>query len=189
MWIRTVGACAQGVRYGGEEEHLAAGERGRGKLGKGWLRPHAGNRRRFLAFRQERLKLETMGDPGEDLAGRVEGALQEVAARGRGGKTLHAMVESLRAFCRWATRRGLLAGDPLTGIKRIDKTPGKVRRALTPDEMERLLAVAPVHRRLLYATGFFRAQKGSGGAFPLCSCCARFSSLSCRQAWSSPSPS
>jgi len=60
------------------------------------------------------------------------------------------MVESLRAFCRWATQRGLLAGDPLTGIRRIDKTPEKVRRALTPDEIGRLLAAAPAHRQLLY---------------------------------------
>jgi integrase len=43
---------------------------------------------------------------------------------------------------------------PLTKLKRFDATPKTVRRAITPDEITRLLEAVPEYRRILYETAF-----------------------------------
>jgi len=60
----------------------------------------------------------------------------------------------LRAFCSWCVERGYLDGNPIDGLALFDATPGTQRRAMTPDEIAKLLQVAPEHRRLLYETAF-----------------------------------
>lgn len=104
-----------------------------------------------------------------DLQGilpRVEEALRELQQGGRAdvhkrhkrgglaGKSLNAYADSLRAFCSWCVERGYLDGNPIDGLALFDATPGTQRRAMTPDEIAKLLQVAPEHRRLLYEAAF-----------------------------------
>ena len=81
-----------------------------------------------------------------DSLPRVEAALRELHAEGRAGKTLSNYAEALAAFCDWALERGYLNTDPLKKFKDFDTTPEETRRAMTHEEMQRLLAVAPSHR-------------------------------------------
>jgi len=67
-------------------------------------------------------------------------------------KSVALMVESARAFASWATRRGLLPSNPLSGISRIDTKPKVPHRALTDSEIAALMEKAPAHRQVWYAT-------------------------------------
>ena len=92
-----------------------------------------------------------------DLAGilpRVEEALRDLQAKGRAGKTLANYAEALGAFCDWCVRRGYLASDPLKGMAPFDTTPQTTRRALSADEISRLLNACAPHRKLLLETAF-----------------------------------
>jgi len=51
-------------------------------------------------------------------------------------------------------QRGYLDTDPLQGIARFDTTPKTKRRAMTPDDIRKVLRVAPEHRRILYEVAF-----------------------------------
>jgi len=69
---------------------------------------------------------------------------------GVSGKTLSNYVDILRSFCNWAIIRDFLEMDPLQGIAKFDTTPQTQRRALTPDEIHKILEAAPEYRRVLY---------------------------------------
>jgi len=99
--------------------------------------------------RNARLSLATLGDL-DGILPRVEAELRDLAAQGMAGKTLANRAEALAAFCRWAVRRGYLAGDPLKHLNRFDTRPRRQRRALSPAEIVALLDAAPPERRLTY---------------------------------------
>lgn len=80
----------------------------------------------------------------------MEKALREVQEAGRSGKTLQNYRETICAFCDWAVARGYLSDDPLKNSTAYDTSPRSKRRTLTPDEIQRLLDVAPDYRSLLY---------------------------------------
>ncbi|HNT87788.1 MAG TPA: tyrosine-type recombinase/integrase, partial [Candidatus Hydrogenedentes bacterium] len=61
---------------------------------------------------------------------------------------------SLNSFCNWCIDRDYMEEHPLKKLKRFDATPKTVRRAITPEEIARLLEVAPEDRRILYETAF-----------------------------------
>lgn len=67
---------------------------------------------------------------------------------------------TLRGFVTWCVERKALASDPLRGLRDFDTTvtPENYRRALTLEEVAKLLAVTPEPRRMLYrlalVTGF-----------------------------------
>ena len=63
-------------------------------------------------------------------------------------------AEALNGFRNWCVERGYLADDPLKRLTSFDTTPPTTRRAMTPEEIQRLLDVIPVHRRLLYEVAF-----------------------------------
>lgn len=133
-----------------EEEYIAwgvaQGERG----GRPWGPTHAASRRRHLPWWREQLNLKLLSDLEGSLP-RAEKALRELQEAGRAGKTLANYAESLCAFCDWCIERGYLEFDPLKRLKKFDQSPMTKRRALTEEEVQRLLAVAPFERRLLYA--------------------------------------
>ena len=83
---------------------------------------------------------------------RVEAALRELQAGGRAGKTVSNYAEALAAFCDWCVERGYFVSDPLKNLRGFDTTPQTQRRAITADEVRRLLAVCPTYRRLLWET-------------------------------------
>jgi integrase len=96
------------------------------------------------------LKLETLSDLKGSLP-RVEAALQDL---NKAGKTQANYAECLTSFCHWLVKRDYLDENPLRHLGEFDTTPEETRRALTPAEIGRLLAVAPEERRLLYVVAF-----------------------------------
>jgi len=67
----------------------------------------------------------------------------------------------LAAFCSWCVRLGYLQDDPLRAMTSIDTTPQTRRRAISPDEIQRLLEVCPPHRRLLLETAFMSGLRAN----------------------------
>jgi integrase len=137
------------------EQYMAWGRAQGGWHGKPWSPIHAGNRKRFLDFWQERLNPQHLADL-EGCLPRVENVLRELQRTkcrkgiGRTGKTLTAYADGLAAFCRWAVERGFLIESPLKGLRPFDKKPKSKRRALAPDEIPKLLLNCKPERRLLY---------------------------------------
>ncbi|HEY3319902.1 MAG TPA: site-specific integrase [Planctomycetota bacterium] len=129
-------------------EYLAWGKSQGGHGGRPWSEGHDRMRKRHLPFWQQALEIDLLSDLNGCLP-RVETVLRDLQD-GRSGKTLQNYAESLAAFCDWAIERGYLDVDPLKNLKKFDTTPKVVRRALTADEVARLLAVASGERRLLY---------------------------------------
>jgi integrase/recombinase XerD len=87
--------------------------------------------------------------------------LRELHTNGRAGKTLANYAEALAAFCDWCVERGYLAADPLKNFKGFDTTPKEKRRAMTIDEIHRLLAVCPAHRQLLWETALLSGLRAN----------------------------
>jgi len=74
---------------------------------------------------------------------------------GLGDRTANHYIEAALAFCNWCVGERRLESNPLRQVKRIDKRDmetRKNRRALTEDELRRLLKVAPPYRRIVYLT-------------------------------------
>lgn len=132
-------------------EYSAWGGSQGGRGGRPWGRGHARMRAAHLAFWRTRLGLVTLADL-DGVLPRVEAALRELQDAGRTGKTLANYADALRSFCTWCVERGYLPDDPLKGMAAFDATPKTQRRALTPDEIGRLLTTCRERKRLLYAT-------------------------------------
>ena len=132
-------------------EYIAWGKAQGGRGGRAWSTKHAQNIETKLTDWQRELGLDTLADLHDGILAKVEGVLRDFAAKGRAAKTMENRVEPLRGFCRWAVKRGFLADDPLRIRTRYDVTPRETRRALTEDEIKRLLtAASDGWRRLVY---------------------------------------
>ncbi len=133
--------------------YLAWGETQGGRYGRPWASEHTRKRRSQLSWWNDRLELRCVSDL-EGALGRVEEALQALMETGSTGKTLSNYAETIVAFCVWCVERQILAENPLKNLAPIDTTPQEERRALTQEEIQRLLAVAPPVRRLLLEVAF-----------------------------------
>ncbi len=143
-----------------KSEYLAWGNSQGGRNGLPWSPTHAANRRRHLGWWQDNLGILTLGEmPG--ILPRVEKALRELQRLGRAGKTIANYAEALGAFCDWCVKRGYLGHDPLAAMAPFDTTPLTQRRAMTVDEINRLLDVAPTYRRILYETAFLSGLRAN----------------------------
>ncbi len=131
------------------DEYMTWGESQGGRGGRGWSKVHRRMRRSYLAWWEERLGIEVLADLIGILP-RIEKALRELQKTGRAGKTLNNYREALSSFSRWAISRGYLSENPLQGSESFDSTPRTQRRAMTIDEIHRLLLVAPPDRELIY---------------------------------------
>ncbi|MCX5769264.1 MAG: site-specific integrase, partial [Candidatus Hydrogenedentes bacterium] len=131
-------------------EYLAWGKSQGGRNGRPWGAGHARMRESLITWWQECLDLKTLADL-DGVLPRVEKVLRELKEKKRSGKTLTNYAECLRGFGNWCATRGYLGEDPLKGLAAFDATPRTKRRALTKDELCRLLNAAPEHRRLLYS--------------------------------------
>ena len=69
---------------------------------------------------------------------------------GKSGKTVNDYLAAAKTFVNWCIKQGRLAANPLNGVARISHVDNEERRALTEDEIQRLLAAAPPYRRLVY---------------------------------------
>ncbi|MCY3019730.1 MAG: tyrosine-type recombinase/integrase [Planctomycetota bacterium] len=65
-------------------------------------------------------------------------------------KTRHDYAATLKGFLNWDKKHDLLAGDPLKNLGKQDAQVTEDWRALNPDEIKRLLAVAPDDRKVWY---------------------------------------
>jgi len=141
-------------------EYLAWGASCGGRRGFPWSKVNAKRRESHLRFYQEKLGLETLGDV-EDILPRVEVLLREMQAKGRTGKTLQDYVESIKAFCNWCVYRCYLDNNPVQRLANYDTTPRTTRRAMTEDEISRLLKVATDKRRLIYVMALTTGLRAS----------------------------
>ena len=58
----------------------------------------------------------------------------------------------LRRALTWACEQGFTVENPLQSWRPLRERPVKKRRAMPPEEVQKLLAKSPVHRRVVYAT-------------------------------------
>lgn len=135
------------------DEYLAWGSSQGGIKNSPWSEKHLNERTTHLLWWQEKLNLKTLGDLNSILPD-VEKSLRELQAKGRSGKTLYKYGESLRSFCNWCLDREYIFANPLKKLSNFDKTPKTIRRAMTLEEIHRLLSVAPPERKLLYEMAF-----------------------------------
>ncbi len=144
-------AAKHGTRLWTEvlEEYLAWGKAQGGRNGRPWSEKYAARTKQRLAWWQKRLELEVLADLGGILP-KVEKNLRDVIGKGRTGKTVNEHGAMLSTFCNWAVKRGYLLENPLKNLVAFKSTARFVRRALTIDEIQRLLEVAPPERQLLY---------------------------------------
>ena len=132
-------------------EYLEWGAAQGGRKGWPWSSSHLRNKRRCLAWWGNQLSLHYIGDL-YDLQSQVEAKQRQLIREGRTGKTISNYTKALTALCDWAMQRRYLSEDPLKGLAPLNATPQTVRRALTADEIRRVIQAAPEHHGLLIAT-------------------------------------
>jgi integrase len=80
----------------------------------------------------------------------VELELRALQGKGLAGRTVAQYAESIGAFTKWCNTRHFIDKDPLVALTGFDNTPQSHRRAMTLDEVQRLLGVVSVERKILY---------------------------------------
>jgi len=94
-----------------------------------------------------------------DLSGTVTAdAFQEWRRRQRlSAKTLNDYLDAARCFLNWMVRHGRLLHNPLRQVEKVKQLgrETRLRRAFTPEEIARLLGVAPADRRAIYVTAIY----------------------------------
>ena len=132
------------------EQHLAWGQAQGGLRRRPWSTEYANHKHSYLAFWVEQLQLKTLGD----LQGRLVDV--EVISRQlqeeRTNKTVNDYLITLTSFCSWCIGREYFSRHPLQALQLLNDEPEVKRRALTVDEIGRLLDCAPPERRILYET-------------------------------------
>ncbi len=103
----------------------------------------------------------------------VPSAILEAVAAMKGGKasarTKNHALGSVRALCRWAVKDGRLSANPIAGVARfnVDSDRRRVRRALSDDELRRIIDAAETGREWADMSGkdramLYRLAAGSG---------------------------
>src|SRR5262249_52396783 len=72
-------------------------------------------------------------------------------ADGIAESTINCEVRYLRVMLAYAVDEDLLAGNPWAKWRPLKEQARRKRRAMTPQEVQRLLAIAPLHRRVVWA--------------------------------------
>ncbi len=77
-------------------------------------------------------------------------------------KTRNDYLSSISAFLNWMVMQDRIASNPLEKVTKVD-TRGrqKKRRAITQDELQRLLAVTTPERRLIYLTAIYTGLRSN----------------------------
>ena len=100
---------------------------------------------------------------GDVTPERIRRALAALTARGLSPQTVNGYRTALRSFYAWLVREGRWPENPVVQVSRVRPgEPSRERRALTPEELARLLERAPPHRSLCYrvavTTGLRRSE-------------------------------
>ena len=89
---------------------------------------------------------------------RFEKFLCDLSDLGRAPRTQNRQLEVLRSFLNWCVTQKYLAINPIAGVKAImigETGRKRLRQAFLDSEWQGLLAVAPPHRRMVYAVALF----------------------------------
>ena len=73
---------------------------------------------------------------------------------GLGASVIRNSITSLRVVLRWATARGDIVANPVTGL-RLPTSRGRRDRVADPRETERLLSALPAFEQALYGTALY----------------------------------
>lgn len=128
------------------DEYISWGAASGGRYGRPWPSKSRLQKMRWLAWWTEELGLRVLGDIGR---AEVEQAAGRMRTRGLAPKSIKSTVSCLQAFCNWAVRREYMERTPLASMP-MDVRAKAPHRALTDEELTKLLAVAPPERRLWY---------------------------------------
>ena len=133
------------------DAYLAWGEAQGGRKGHPWSKVHARKVEARLAFWVKELRLKTLKDVSQT---RVESTLQKLRSGGLSGKSLNHAQSVINAFLRWCVERKKLAAMPWDKLRKFDESvrPENRRRALTLEEVGRLLAISPEIHSIVYET-------------------------------------
>lgn len=135
------------------DEYIEWGKSHGGREGRPWSKKHYENRKARLEWWEEISgEMATVGDMESIAQQKVELGIVRLRDSGLAPKTLATYVEAFRAFFGWCAKRGVINKNPLETLPHFDTTAVTRRRALTVDEIHRLLAVCEPHRRLLLET-------------------------------------
>lgn len=137
-------------------EYFVAGMANGGRNGFGWSEGHIEAKKARLEHWRTKLSLKTLHDL-DGLLPRVEKELRRLQTSGLCGKTLTGYADALKSFCHWCKQRGYIEARPLDGLCGFVSTPTVNRRALSLDEIHKLLNVkldekCDAKYRLLYLT-------------------------------------
>jgi integrase len=130
-------------------EYIAWGRMRGGRNGCPWDAQHAKLKETHLKWWQEKLGIAHLH---EIALPAVEKELEALAKSGLKSKTIALTVEALRSLCNWSIKRGYLADNPLRALGKLDTRVSQPHRALTEDEVAKLLNVATPLRRIWYET-------------------------------------
>ena len=102
---------------------------------------HRGNVERCLKRIADNCRFSMLGDLSQDA---FERWLVQMTNKGMGARTRNLYRASLLAFCNWCITTDRLTGNPFAKVKKAneDADPRRKRRALTEEELTRLLDVA-----------------------------------------------
>lgn len=91
---------------------------------------------------------------------RIRGALHKLSHAS--ARTQNDYRAAINAFFNWLVTAGRWPKNPVTAIRKVKEPDEPKRRALTPEELHRLLEAAPRHRSIIYrlcaTTGLRRAE-------------------------------
>lgn len=139
--------------------YFAWGETQGGRGGRPWSETHARGRRSQLAYWRKALKLTIVGDLQGKLSA-AEVCVQKLK-KGRTKKTRNSYIDSLKSFCSWCAERGYLADNPFQALRMLDGSPEVERRALTVEEITRLLGSGLLDWLLLYVTALLTGLRAN----------------------------
>ena len=121
---------------------------------------HVADARRVLADFQEKSRAARLTEVTQQL---VEQYLADQRGK-NGARSLNRKRGVFSAFFRWAIRGGRVSENPITGIPEQNEAADhrRKRRALTPEELQRLFAVAERSgRRAFYAAAYYGGLRRS----------------------------
>jgi len=81
-----------------------------------------------------------------------------------GARTKNHYLETLRTFCNWCVKRGRMPANPVAHVEKVEQSQDvrRERRALSEEEVRRLLGAVPEEYRILYrvalCTGLRRSE-------------------------------
>jgi len=118
---------------------------------------------RKVEARVERMRKElTWGKPSSIRADKVTEWIAGLQRSGASDRTVNHFVEAAVAFCNWTVSQGRMETNPLRQVSKAETPePKRQRRALTLDELERLVGVHPTRGPVYLTaalTGLRRAE-------------------------------